>query len=950
MRLSSFHIDGFGALAGLGEQSLAPGLVTVLGPNEAGKSTLFDFLAGVLFGFPNRKDNPRFHLPVRSPHHGGRVGFVDEGGGHWLVERMAGPSRSLDIRMPDGGVGSESDLARALAGANAGLFRAVFAVDLDDLRQIDNLESDEVREMLFAASIFGQRQSATAAIRQLAEMRDGLARPRRDDATANRLARELEVVRAELAAARRDANGYGEMRLELSLIESQVADIRAQLQAVGARQRELELLSHCWRPYNQAAVAGDAFATLPPRDAAVLPHDSEIRQLESDLSGHEERAAKLADLNRSGDAISAGIERRLAVLGPGWTEDLAAEATEPAILSDQVRDWRERIRVAQVATSSAVAVSSHAESVLAAARADEPFPRDAAASTSDLRDLRTIQAQSAAVSELRERQAEIERLELDGLAAGREDASPADGRPHPSWPLAALLLAAALVVGVLASTALARGETVTGILAGLAALLLAAAGMIGHLTARRHPAKLPRREVDLSPSDPRRLLLERERARVAALALTAGLAVPPSRVDVERRATALQAEADLTRRADERAAKIAEASRTVHRAGRVHESAAAALADEQAGFQAWCESHGFALASTPDEALEAIAVLAEVRERLAGSRRVEAESRSLDTALRAFDHRYLTLVRALDSADAEQSHTRADNTETVRVHLARLLARLDEAVVTEGRRAAFEKERCTAEALIAEAFGGGEKALRLRAELATGEVLSWESELADLEESMRSLEEAEETAVRRHQSLAEALDGLARSDRIVELEQQRAQLAAELDAALTKYLVVGSAKLLLQRTLSRHERERQPAVIAKAAAHFERVTAGRYTGLLADPGPDGRQAIRVLSSTGELIDAAKLSRGTIEQLYLCLRLGLADSFAERSLSLPIVLDDVLVNFDPDRARALATELAASARTHQIVFMTCHPHLAELVLRAASEGPTESQLIELGRVA
>ena len=64
MRITSFHVDGFGALASLGEDALAPGLVVVHGPNEAGKSTLFDFLTGVLFGFPQRRDNARFHAPV----------------------------------------------------------------------------------------------------------------------------------------------------------------------------------------------------------------------------------------------------------------------------------------------------------------------------------------------------------------------------------------------------------------------------------------------------------------------------------------------------------------------------------------------------------------------------------------------------------------------------------------------------------------------------------------------------------------------------------------------------------------------------------------------------------------------------------------------------------------------------------------------------------------------
>ena len=52
----------------------------------------------------------------------------------------------------------------------------------------------------------------------------------------------------------------------------------------------------------------------------------------------------------------------------------------------------------------------------------------------------------------------------------------------------------------------------------------------------------------------------------------------------------------------------------------------------------------------------------------------------------------------------------------------------------------------------------------------------------------------------------------------------------------------------------------------------------------------------------------RLSRGTVEQLYLCLRLGLAAEFARGATSVPIIMDDVLVDFDPVRARATAAVL------------------------------------------
>ncbi len=87
-----------------------------------------------------------------------------------------------------------------------------------------------------------------------------------------------------------------------------------------------------------------------------------------------------------------------------------------------------------------------------------------------------------------------------------------------------------------------------------------------------------------------------------------------------------------------------------------------------------------------------------------------------------------------------------------------------------------------------------------------------------------------------------------------------------------------------------------------------------------------------------------MSRGAAEQLYLCLRLGLAAEFARRTAALPLIMDDVLVNFDPERARAVACELAHFSWRHQILIFTCHPETAALILEVAPE----TKIIRMGR--
>ncbi len=166
---------------------------------------------------------------------------------------------------------------------------------------------------------------------------------------------------------------------------------------------------------------------------------------------------------------------------------------------------------------------------------------------------------------------------------------------------------------------------------------------------------------------------------------------------------------------------------------------------------------------------------------------------------------------------------------------------------------------------------------------------------------------------------------------------------------LESWALLGCARLLLERTLRRHEKERQPAVLARAGELFAKVTQGRYRSLLPSVGDENSsQAIRVVASSGAEIEASSLSRGSIEQLYLCLRIGLAETFAERSEALPLILDDVLVNFDPSRAAAVVEVLAETAERHQVLFFTCHPHLERPGSVRCAAGPGRGARARLSR--
>ena len=152
------------------------------------------------------------------------------------------------------------------------------------------------------------------------------------------------------------------------------------------------------------------------------------------------------------------------------------------------------------------------------------------------------------------------------------------------------------------------------------------------------------------------------------------------------------------------------------------------------------------------------------------------------------------------------------------------------------------------------------------------------------------------------------------------LEGQAAAMARE-------WAVRAVALRLLEETRSRYERERQPDVVRAAEQHFERITGGRYARIVAPPG-DASVRIETAGGEGKITD--ELSRGTAEQLYLALRFGLIEEFARHAEPLPVVMDDILVNFDADRAARAAAAIRDLADRHQVLYFTCHPWTAELL--------------------
>jgi uncharacterized protein YhaN len=245
------------------------------------------------------------------------------------------------------------------------------------------------------------------------------------------------------------------------------------------------------------------------------------------------------------------------------------------------------------------------------------------------------------------------------------------------------------------------------------------------------------------------------------------------------------------------------------------------------------------------------------------------------------------------------------------------------------RRALLHAKVADLESSIVTRIGQGPEADTIRAELASGRVEEWRAVVASAETRGAELRHERDEAVARHRDAQRARIELESSADVARLELEHAALVAELVEAVRQWQITRLAGSLIEETLRDFERTRQPEVLAEASRTFAFITHGRYERLVQE---ENAEDIVVVDTRGGRRPVEALSRGTAEQLYLCIRLALAAEFARRSEPLPLVMDDVFVNFDPDRAEAVANVVADFATRHQVLLFTCHPSTRDLLTR------------------
>jgi uncharacterized protein YhaN len=227
---------------------------------------------------------------------------------------------------------------------------------------------------------------------------------------------------------------------------------------------------------------------------------------------------------------------------------------------------------------------------------------------------------------------------------------------------------------------------------------------------------------------------------------------------------------------------------------------------------------------------------------------------------------------------------------------------------------------------LQQASGLSEEVLRERLQDLDSAALEGERERC--REDIKRLKEAQARARQGEEEARHALEAVDTSDDAALAREGMESAAARYRSALQPWARIKLARALLLQAMNRFRERAQAPMLSAASSYFALMTDGRYSRLLTEE-EKGRPILLAERRDGMRIDVAAMSEGTVDQLYLSLRLAALDLRRGSQPQMPLVLDDVLITSDDQRSGNILRALASFAEHGQILLFTHHQHLLEL---------------------
>jgi uncharacterized protein YhaN len=1008
MKLTEIQIDRCGAWRNLTIPLKPHGVTVFFGPNEAGKTTLREFIRGVLFGFSSASAEPAGLTADRAQAAGSL--HIEDGAGSHRIHRAAVGDLAGDARLITGDIAAPAGGAMRLNESDEQLFDRIFALNLRELGEINSLSCEDVSRHVFGLTLGPRGQRLLHASRLIKCRRTALIDPLHDRGELVELFEQHDCLTQRLAGLDSLRDRHAEWCLRRDQLEREIAGLRHRHEGTSAQLRGHVFLERSWGPWSRSRECRRELESLGDIKGFPDRGIERLDRIDSELAAaaeHRDRLLAEAQhikqevLNPAGPdgwrlhaaAIRGFVEQRgwLVALEQrrqaAWQEAETHERELRAACECLGPDWTAaRVGAADASGPAERRLMGTAESFRAALARRQAVERKCRRLKGACRELKEALAERLhdlegstiddALTQARERIAELNELasvklreqelshKLAGLEHERQRTAPQ--LTLPAWVHVVLGVFAFMGV-ILAGWGLVAGVATSGIAGAIYALLGITCGSLAWGIKIQYEGQAKQRLADVDQT---------------AAALAQEIAALHTTILSANGGQTIGESADLIVEAQE---DIAELAALTTRQDRLHalrrrlaglrkrlHTANLEVGSARHSWNALLLKIGIPQTLSIEEAQNCWQHLVAAAEWLEKWKYSGRELSLVDGIRDGYRQRISDLARRLPGAngenrdplevlsDWEERLVELDRGHSARRELKTRLRRKQHEAAEARKRVAEIKVRRNALLVQGGASSRDEFEERARSfarraylhdqlhdsERDLDAICAAHTDLALVEEDLVRFDAAQNSecisTLRMEladldRDLEQAFEHIGRVQREIEALENDAQathlrfelrqLEARLQTRAREWIVCEAAAQVIDELRREFERSHQPLALAEAGRMFSRLTCGRYSRVWS---PLGERRLVLGDDEGNSYPLQSLSRATREQLLLAVRLAVVRELASQGMSFPVILDDVLVNFDEDRARAavdLLLELGQQGQ--QVLFLTCHNHLAEL---------------------
>lgn len=886
MQLREVHIDGFGIFNDIHISGFTSGINLVYGPNEFGKTTFLEFIRRILFGFPAKRGNKNPYPALHGGRYGGKLICELSSGESITINRTEGTlGGPVTIQLDSRELTGQAELNRLLGFISRTFYENVYAFSLNELQDIKSLNDDEIRNRIYGAGLELGGKSLTQIKKIFNDHGDDVFKPR---GKKHEMAGIYQIIKER---------------------ESNIREIQKGLSKFEGLKNEKERLEAEVKKYDREIIELRELKYSLENRKKLFPNYINLKNARADLSGlddiqdfPEDALGIYTTLKGERDSIEENLDEKQADV------DILISKRDSLSFNEKLIKLEPKVISLQTSSKSYSDACHDIESVgTARENLKEKIKKEIRSiganwSEQKIRDHEMSHKQQDSINNLKTSLEEINKninntkIKLDQHLDNKSQKSTVEIISPKYYKNSHMTIAVLGMVGIIIGIFSSQWYLV-----GFSVLI----AVIGLVVGRKLKAG---DSIDFVDSVEERLRSQLDEFNEnynssyseweSILSELGFEEVSPTGFD--RMIQSIDRIKSDQSSIDDYDGRLSRMQKTIKEVEELHNDVKTVVDNLKIS----------------DNIKTNITIFTQL---FTEAKEIKNQKNSIKGQINEFESR---ILKHKESLNGKEKKIR-DHISSVGAENIEDLRNKDSILQKENELTSIIDEETKN---IQTTVGDGEHFEKFIENISevTPELIEADIEVND--EKLTELTDQRDEFNQNIGQLQNQIDNLSSNEELLRYQNEYELNKTLLKEAAGEWVKSQIALNILGKAISKYEDTRQPEVIKTAKDVFSHITNTQYPTVLMQA---ETQELIIKDSSGNSKNVTEMSRGTMEELYFSMRLGLIEEYEKRAEPMPYVMDDTFVNFDDDR-RILAIEaLDKFAKNRQVIILTCHKSIMDL---------------------